>query len=273
MLSPLLTASDTEATMLTFHELFHHMHHENNTITNTAENQVKLYAALTKAISETKDIVADSTNPFHKSKYASLGAHLEKIKPIFAKYDLAVIQLPLGTHEAIGIRTIVIHASGASLETDATIPADKGMTGQQAGAIYSYLRRYALAGLAGVATEDCDAETDRMARPASQAPVSVGTTKTSKFIPNPSTGKASGTAVAPFGDAKGTPLADLPRQSDDRSKKCADLNYWANVWEPRPFGDTGKISPKDIATKAEAQRLWAESGEAPAQETSDEIPF
>ena len=261
------------ASMLTYHELFHTMHHENNTIPNTAENQVKLYASLAKAVSETKDIVADSTNPFHKSKYASLSAHLEKIKPIFAKHDLAIIQLPLGTHDAVGIRTIVIHASGASLETDATIPADKGMTGQQAGAIYSYLRRYALAGLAGVATEDCDAETDRVARPASQASVSLGTTKTSKFIPNPSVGKASGSAVAPFGDAKGTLLSDLPRQSDDRSKKCADLNYWANVWEPRPFGDTGKISPKDIATKAEAQRLWSTESEAPAQDSTDEVPF
>jgi hypothetical protein len=259
--------------MLTFHELFHHMHHENNTIINTAENQAKLYAALTKAISETKDIVADSTNPFHKSKYASLSAHLKVLKPIFAKHELAIIQLPFGSHEAIGIRTIVIHSSGASLETDATLPADKGMTGQQAGAIYSYLRRYALAGVAGVATDDDDAESDRTARPASQAPVTLGTTKTSKFIPNPSVGKSSGTAVAPFGDAKGTPLADLPRQSDDRSKKCADLNYWANVWEPRPFGDTGKISPKDIATKAEAQRLWSTESEAPAQETSDEVPF
>ena len=259
--------------MYTFHELFHNMHHENNTIINTAENQVKLYASLTKAISETTDIVADSTNPFHKSKYASLSAHLEKIKPIFAKHDLGIVQLPIGNSEAVGIRTIVIHASGASLESDAFLPADKGMTGQQAGAIYSYLRRYALAGLAGVATEDCDAETDRVARPAYQAPVSLGTTKVSKFVPNPSVGKASGTAVAPFGDAKGTPLADLPRQSDDRSKKCADLNYWANVWEPRPFGDTGKISPKDIATKSEAQRLWAGASQDTAQDSTDEIPF
>jgi len=259
--------------MYTFHELFHHMHHENNTIPNTAENQVKLYASLAKAVSETKDIVADSTNPFHKSKYASLSAHLEKIKPIFAKHDLAVVQLPIGNSESVGIRTIVIHTSGASLESDAFLPADKGMSGQQAGAIYSYIRRYALAGLAGVATDDCDAETDRVARPASQAPVSLGTTKTSKFVANPSVGKASGTAVAPFGDAKGTALSELPRQSDDRSKKCADLNYWANVWEPRPFGDTGKISPKDIATKAEAQRLWAGDNEVPAQDSTDEIPF
>jgi len=249
------------------------MHHENNTIPNTAENQVKLYASLAKAVSETKDIVADSTNPFHKSKYASLSAHLEKIKPIFAKHDLAVVQLPIGNSESVGIRTIVIHASGASLESDALLPADKGMSGQQAGAIYSYIRRYALAGLAGVATDDCDAETDRVARPAHQTTVTLGSTKTSKFIANPSVGKASGTAVAPFGDAKGTALSELPRQSDDRSKKCADLNYWANVWEPRPFGDTGKISPKDIATKAEAQRLWAGDNEVTAQDSTDEIPF
>lgn len=246
---------------------------QNHMLPNTQESQTLLNIALVKALSETKDIVADSTNPFHKSKYASLSAHLQEIKPIFAKHGLAIIQFPIGDTESVGVRTCILHISGSSISADALIPAEKGMSGQNAGALISYLRRYALAGVTGVATDDCDAETDRIAKAPSQTYVTAK--PIGKYIANPNAekpvqAKGQSSAVAPFGDAKGMPLSALPRQSDDRSKKCADLNYWANVWEPRPFGDTGKISPKDISTKEEALRLW---NEASAPVASDEIPF
>lgn len=258
------------------------MYNDTNMPINTNENQIKLNISLVNAIKETKDIHADSTNPFHKSKYASLSAHLEALKPIFAKHGLAIIQFPIGQSECVGVRTIVLHVDGGSISSDALIPAEKGMTGQQAGAIISYLRRYALASVAGVATEDDDAETDRTVRTAYVAPASTKTAPktTTKYIPNPnaelaSTGKGQSSFVAPFGDAKGTPLSALPLKSDDRTKKCADLSYWATVWEPRPFGDTGKISAKDQATKFEAVRLWNEANGTGASqpETTDEVPF
>lgn len=258
------------------------MYTDSNMLINTAENQVKLNVSLVAAIKETQDIHADSTNPFHKSKYASLAAHLSALKPIFAKHGLAIIQFPIGNDGAVGVRTMVVHADGGCVTSDALIPAEKGMSGQQAGAVISYLRRYALASVAGVATDDDDAETDRIVRVASVASASPKTAPktTTKYIPNPnaelaSTGKGQSSAVAPFGDAKGTPLSALPLKSDDRTKKCADLSYWATVWEPRPFGDTGKVSAKDQATKLEAVRLWNEAhGTGASQpETTDEVPF
>lgn len=263
--------------------IFHNnllMYNESNMLQNTNENQVKLNISLVNAIKETKDIHADSTNPFHKSKYASLAAHLEALKPIFAKHGLAIIQFPIGNEGAVGVRTVIVHTDGGSVTCDALIPAEKGMTGQQAGAIISYLRRYALASVAGVATEDDDAESDRSARPAAFASTKAAPKSVTKYIPNPNAelatmGKGQSSAVAPFGDAKGTPLSALPIKSEDRSKKCADLSYWATVWEPRPFGDTGKISAKDQSTKLEAVRLWNEANGTGAsqQETMDEVPF
>ena len=55
-----------------------------------------LFGALVKAIAETQNVVADAQNPFHKNSYATLGAHLNAIKPIFAKHGLAIIQFPIG---------------------------------------------------------------------------------------------------------------------------------------------------------------------------------
>ena len=254
---------------------------------NTPEQQVELNKALIKALSETKDIIADSTNPFHKNKYASLSKHLEVIKPIFKKHGLGILQMPIGNSDSVGVRTIIIHEDGGSVSSDAFVPAEKGISGQNAGSLYSYIRRYAMASVAGVATEDDDAETNRTESPAPSANYVNLNAKNTKYIPNPNAekavqGKGSTDVVAPFGDAKGTPLSALPLRSTDRSKKCADLNYWANAWQPKPFGDSGVISKRDLATKAEAQRLWAESNEGSTQEaeqpsitteTADNVPF
>lgn len=245
---------------------------------NTPEQQTELNIALVNALSETQDIIADSTNPFHRNFYASLSKHLEILKPIFKKHGLGILQFPIGGDGSVGIRTIIIHTSGASVEADALIPADKEMSGQDAGSIYSYLRRYSLASVAGVATEDCDAETNRMAKSASK-PASAPKTVT-KYIANPSVAKptpAGFIALTPFGDRKGTPLSELPLTESDRTVKFGDLSYFANRWTPKPFGDNTTVSAKDTATKAEAVRLWnASQSTAPANasvETSDEIPF
>ena len=266
-----------------FDSIFPNLNNMNN---NTPEQQVSLNKALIKALAETKDIHADSTNPFHKNSYASLSQHLLTIKPIFAKHGLGILQLPIGDMDSVGIRTIIIHADGGSVRADALVPAEKGMSGQNAGSLFSYLRRYALASVAGVATSDDDAETNRIESPAPAKAYVNLSAKGTKYIPNPNAekavqGKGSSDAVAPFGDAKGTPLSALPLRSQDRSKKCADLNYWANAWQPKPFGDSTVISKRDLGVKAEAQRLWAEANgesapvDAPASEpeTQDEIPF
>ena len=186
----------------------------------------ELNAALVKAIAETQDVHADSTNPFHKNKYASLSAHLSVIKPIFAKHGLAILQFPTSSEKSIGVTTTIIHKSGGQIEDSITIPVGDTVKGQDAGSIISYLRRYALAAVAGIATEDDDAETDRIVRtPAASA--TSGSISTTKFIPNPNAtapspvsadAKVDYSIPVPFGKAKGTALSDL---SDN------DLDYWA----------------------------------------------
>ena len=247
---------------------------------NTPEQQVSLAKALVAFVSEATDIKADDYNPHYKSKFASLEAHLLSLKPLAKKHGLAIIQMPIGDIDAVGIRNFIIHEDGGMLSCNALVPAEKGMSGQQAGSLYSYVRRYSLASIAGIATEDDDAESDRIVKSAPKKeyikletkPTASGT----KFIPNPTAKpSAGGEAVAPFGDLKGTPLSQLPLKSADRTVKFGDLNYFANVWKPKPFGDNTEISPRDLRVKAEAERLWAVANgeiEAPTA-TTDEIPF
>lgn len=262
--------------------LFKSLPNMENENTKTLPN---LAPALIKAIAETQDVLADSTNPFHSSRYASLSQHLKSLKPTFAKHGLAIIQFPTsGFDSGVGVKTLILHTSGEYLESTISIEAPfekgvdkngnaferKGYTGQQAGALISYLRRYALAAVAGVATEDDDAETDRAAY-AGSAPKAVAKTN---FIPNPAAtpkaatpmpvdGDIDPSIVVPFGRSKGQAIGTLSKE---------DLKFWAEAWEPRPYEKTGKVTKKDATLKATAIALF--NGTAAVKSAPiDDVPF
>lgn len=233
------------------------------------QNLSELYTALSKVHDETKDIVADDFNPHYKSKFASLSAHLSYLKPIFSKHGLVVIQLPTSEYHdnGIGIKTIIAHKNGTSIESSCIVPVGEQATGQQAGAILTYLRRYCLASIGGLATTDDDCEVDRVVKTSASQP-KVSNSQPKSF--NQPASPAAGVSVdfdlpVPFGKNKGTTLNDLP---------LADLDYWANKWEPKPWEKTGKVGSKDLSLKKSAQALWAlkQDGEQEA-EPQDEVPF
>lgn len=249
---------------------------------NTPEQQLSLVKALIAFVHEAEDIPADDYNPHFKSRFASLQAHLKYLKPLANKHGLAILQMPVGDIDVVGVRNIILHKDGGSISSNALIPCDKGMQGQHAGSIYSYLRRYSLASIAGISLDDDDAEADRLVK-TSSAPAG-------KFIPNKTyngpkptevvtthapanvaSSKPVSSGVAdidpsipvPFGNSKGTPVGELP---------LSDLTYWATKWEPRPYEKTGKVTAKDAKLKATAVALYemASSGQSEGQ---DEVPF
>lgn len=267
---------DGTKTFKSTYELLTHQHmYDTSIIPNTPEQQTALFKSLISVVSEAKDIHADSENPFHKSRYASLAAHLSALKGLFKKHNLAVIQLPIGGEGMVGVRTIVVHENGGSISSDAFVPADKGMNGQQAGALYSYIRRYALAAVAGCATEDDDAESDRAAKPSSsyQKPQqAASTTKgTGVFSAKPVVIENASGAVAealrfiiPFGKNKGKALGEIPKNS---------LDWYIKEYQPQPF--RGEIKDSDLAfrqaldTIRDADKKPSQSAEEP----KDEVPF
>jgi hypothetical protein len=88
-------------------------------------------AKLAKALSEfQKEIGAvskDATNPFFKSKYASLENVIATIREPLAKQGLAFVQMPND-----GLTTMVIHESGEFIEATANLEL-KGHTPQDQG--------------------------------------------------------------------------------------------------------------------------------------------
>jgi hypothetical protein len=242
----------------------------NYEINDLAHNNanIALQQALILAIAETPEVHADSTNPFHKSKYASLNAHLSLVKPIFAKHGLAILQMPIGKSDAVGVSTTIIHKDGGSISTDAYIPCGQGLKAQEAGSIYSYLRRYAIAAVAGIATDDDDANVVSTTKTAVySAPATVKKMTVNPTASTSSTGEVDFSLQVPFGKNKGSSLDSLPLN---------DLDYWANKWEPKPWEKTGKVGSKDLNLKSSAQALWSikNSNSDEAEDTSeDQVPF
>jgi len=127
----------------------------------------KLYAALAKAQGDIQAAEAKSEAEIRKKddhavvlytfKYADLAACLEVIRKPLSENGLALIQIPSIDGNVVTIRTIIGHESGQSISCIMTMTPDR--SGPQAiGTCMSYLRRYSLCAMIGVAQFDDDAK-------------------------------------------------------------------------------------------------------------------
>lgn len=135
----------------------------------------KLAAALVKVQAELRSISKDSTNPHFKNKYASLDVITESVRPILAKHGLSLVQgaSPISEAEgrltALTIESMLLHESGEWLSSSITMPVgtvatkDKAgnviaaePTAQTAGGAVTYGRRYGLALLLALTTDEDD---------------------------------------------------------------------------------------------------------------------
>jgi len=122
-----------------------------------SESIVNLSKALAAAQGEMPAIKFNATNPFLKNHYADLGAVIAGVRPILAKHNLAVTQLVSGEDNVVGVTTMLIHASGEWINETVTLPIgeERGKSSAQvAGSIVTYLRRYALASILGVYSDE-----------------------------------------------------------------------------------------------------------------------
>lgn len=115
----------------------------------------ELAKALAQAQAEMDNAVKDSTNPHFKSKYADLASIRDATKPIY-KHGLSVVQQVLSTADAVGVRTMLLHGSGEWIASRAYVKSLQPGP-QAAGAVITYLRRYMLAAILGIAQDDDDA--------------------------------------------------------------------------------------------------------------------
>ena len=113
-----------------------------------------LAAALAKAQAAFPAIVRDKEvdSRSYKFKYAPLDKIIEGVRPALAENGLAFTQLLDGPD----LITMLLHESGATLAGRMPLPRGNGETIQQLGSAITYLRRYALQAMLGIAAEEDD---------------------------------------------------------------------------------------------------------------------
>ena len=113
-----------------------------------------IFTALSKFQAECGPALLDETNPHFRSKFASIASLHDTIQPLLAKHGLTVLQFPIACEDRAGVRTIIGHVSGESLEQDFSIPMGAKQDPQKAVAAVSYARRASLSGALGLVTAE-----------------------------------------------------------------------------------------------------------------------
>jgi hypothetical protein len=126
-----------------------------------------LAKALAAAQASLKDAKKDATNPHFKNRYASLSSVRDALQLVLPKHGLSTVQTTAPHGDAgVCVVTWLLHESGEWIRGELFLPVAK-KDPQAFGSALSYARRYALAAIVGISSdEDDDAQTATMpARP------------------------------------------------------------------------------------------------------------
>lgn len=111
---------------------------------------------LASALSKAQGIIVPASksadNPFFRSKYADLAAVWEVARDPLYKHGLAVTQLPSAEGNVVTVETILTHSSGQYISSKLTMTA-KDAGPQAIGSCITYIRRYSLSAVVGIASE------------------------------------------------------------------------------------------------------------------------
>lgn len=118
-----------------------------------------LVEALTAAQREIKNAPMNKTNPHFNNRYADLAAIRDAVTPALTRNGLAITQVTEITESgSLVLVTRLMHKSGQALESAYPLPMEVNRP-QVMGSALTYARRYTLAAMIGIGSdEDDDAE-------------------------------------------------------------------------------------------------------------------
>lgn len=137
---------------------------------NHSDSITKISAALVKAWANIGSATKDASNPFFKSKYATLGAVMEVVKQPLLDQGIIVLQPVVGDQNGDYVETVLMHESGEWISGKMKLVCAKPNDPQAMGSAVTYNRRYSLQSFAFVPSEDDDAEKAMGRKPQSTDP-------------------------------------------------------------------------------------------------------
>lgn len=180
----------------------------------------ELATALAKAQATMGNAKKSSNNPFFKSKYADLAEVLDTCREALSTNNLSVTQL-VGTvvNNSVELTTVLMHSSGQWISSTCNFSLTK-VDPQSIGSCITYMRRYSLAAMVGIAQADDDGEAAMNRTPAGVQAAEqtfgapVGTVEYSKcengilYVKSKNNGK--------WADARNVPLERLNDMLNDK---------------------------------------------------------
>lgn len=127
--------------------------------------------AVAAAQAEMRDPPRDRENPHFKSKFASLASILQSVRAPLGRCGVAIYQRAEVHEGQVSVETALVWRGEREASTLTAAPRD--LTPQSIGSTITYLRRYGLAAMAGVAPDDDDdgeSASKSEQRPAQQRP-------------------------------------------------------------------------------------------------------
>lgn len=118
-----------------------------------SESIKELTAALIAFHKGIGKVKKDSSNPFFKSKYASLSNILDTVEQPLVENGLTVVQLPSGENI---LTTQLMHSSGEWIRSDFPLAPKEVNNPQATGSAITYARRYALASVLSLNIDEDD---------------------------------------------------------------------------------------------------------------------
>ncbi len=126
----------------------------------TSEKTDKILPKLFNVKGKIESVKKSSSNPYFKSKYADLKAHLELVEPLLQEEGLILLQ-PTELNPATGgnmaTSSILDKESGQFVKAVLNLIGESDM--QKSGAAVTYGRRFTLNALLALITDDDDGET------------------------------------------------------------------------------------------------------------------
>ena len=124
------------------------------TTTAVSQEQTNPYFDLIAALSSMENVGANRINPaFKGSRYVSLDALLDSVKPVLQSHNLALVQV-LETEEGkVGVSTSLLHTSGHLFAFGKLMVKADGLTAQQVGGAITYIRRQSIQTACGISVD------------------------------------------------------------------------------------------------------------------------
>jgi hypothetical protein len=112
-----------------------------------------------KALAAMSSPKANKVNPAFRSKYASLDAILDHVRPILAKHDLALYQSLYAVEGRVGVSTFVVGPEGDQAISSLSIAVKPDSKPADIGSAITYIRRMSIQAGLGISTDtDTDGE-------------------------------------------------------------------------------------------------------------------